>query len=283
MLIFLESGRLGNQIFQYAALRSIASEKERLILIGFEDFKQTLEGFDAIFICTRKSFLFKFLTRYRIQIEKVIKRQSLFGLVYENQDKDKLSIVKKRGLININYTLMSFFQSQNSFDPKIIENISINSKLVYRANRIINNFDISKKKVFVHIRRGDYITYPTAQFPAILPAEWYMNCINKMNILLDNPFYIFVSDDTQYVNENFGHLQNKYVSEANSSQDFALMSECDGAILSPSSFAWWASYFIKQKNDDSIFIAPKYWIGHRRKNWHPEFIQTTFLEYEEVI
>jgi hypothetical protein len=61
------------------------------------------------------------------------------------------------------------------------------------------------------------------------------------------------------------------------------MCECDGGILSPSSFAWWASYFIKNKNKNSFFLAPKYWIGHRKKNWHPEFIQSSFLEYEEVI
>ena len=283
MIIFLESGRLGNQIFQYAALRSITSEKERLILIGFNDLKQSLEGFDAIFLYNHTSFLFRFMTRYRVHIEKIIKLQSLFGVIYENYEKNKISIVKKRGLFNINYCLMSFFQSQNSFNPKILENISINANLIDSTNRTIINFGISKKKVFVHIRRCDYITYPSVQFPAILPVEWYINCINKMNILLDNPFYIFVSDDTQYVNKFFGFLPNKYISKANSSQDFALMCECDGGILSPSSFAWWASYFIKQKNVNSIFLAPKYWIGHRRKNWHPEFIQSSFLEYEEVI
>lgn len=283
MLIFLESGRLGNQIFQYAALKTITKEKERLILIGFEDLRQSFIGLDAFFLYNQKSFFFRFLTRYRIHIENIIRRQCLFGVIYENYEKNKISIVKKRGLININYCLMSFFQSENIFNSNVIENISINDQLVASTNKILSNLVISKKKVFVHIRRGDYITYPTAQFPAILPVEWYMNCINKMNILLDNPFYIFVSDDTQYVNDFFGYLPNKYISESNPSQDFALMCECDGGILSPSSFAWWASYFIKKRNENSFFLAPKYWIGHRKKNWHPEFIQSSFLVYEEVI
>ena len=188
MIIFLESGRLGNQIFQYAALKTITKEKERLILIGFEDLQQSFTGLDAIFLYNRKSLLFRFITRYRIHIEKIIKWQFLIGVIYENFEKNKITILKKRGLFNINYCLMSFFQSQNTFNPKILENISINDKLIDSTNRTIINLGISKKKVFVHIRRGDYLTYPSAQFPAVLPVEWYMNCINKMNILLDNPF-----------------------------------------------------------------------------------------------
>lgn len=284
MIIFLEAGRLGNQIFQYAALRSIAKSKEMIVLIGFEDLRSTFDGCNSIFLCNRKSIFFRILTRYRAQLEKLINWQSIFGVIYENNQEAKLTIIKKKGLLDINYCLMSFFQTQDSFNPNVLLNITLKEKLIYNSSRILEKLSLSKKKiVFVHIRRGDYLSYPSIEFPAVLSVDWYMRCIDKMNKSMDNPFFIFFSDDTQFVQEFFGELPNKFISTASPSEDFALMSECNGGILSPSSFAWWAAYFIKRKSKDAYFIAPKFWIGHAKRKWHPEFIQTSFLEYEEVI
>jgi hypothetical protein len=39
---------------------------------------------------------------------------------------------------------------------------------------------------------------------------------------------------------------------------FAIMTMCNRAILSPSSFGWWESYFMKGRD---IVFAPKYWLG----------------------
>ncbi|MDR0571688.1 MAG: hypothetical protein LBG48_02425 [Rickettsiales bacterium] len=36
------------------------------------------------------------------------------------------------------------------------------------------------------------------------------------------------------------------------------MTLCINAILSPSSFGWWGSYFMKSRN---IVFAPKHWLG----------------------
>jgi hypothetical protein len=59
MLIFKESGRLGNQIFQYAALRSLCEEKEKLFLLGFNDLKLTFNGIDAKIININNSRLYR--------------------------------------------------------------------------------------------------------------------------------------------------------------------------------------------------------------------------------
>ena len=40
------------------------------------------------------------------------------------------------------------------------------------------------------------------------------------------------------------------------------MTKCNGAILSPSSFCWWGSYLMKDKD---VVFSPKYWLGFNSK------------------
>jgi len=44
--------------------------------------------------------------------------------------------------------------------------------------------------------------------------------------------------------------------------DLVLMTQCCSAILSASSFSWWGSYMMKER--DTVF-APKFWLGFRSK------------------
>ena len=48
MLIFLGDGRIGNQIFQYAFLKTIQDNKEKIIVSGFEELKEVFEINDFI-------------------------------------------------------------------------------------------------------------------------------------------------------------------------------------------------------------------------------------------
>ena len=60
--------------------------------------------------------------------------------------------------------------------------------------------------------------------------------------------------------------------------NFYIMKNCDGGILSPSTFAWWAAYLSQKKN----FFAPKYWHGHRKRKFQPQNFETSFLSYKSV-
>jgi len=57
------------------------------------------------------------------------------------------------------------------------------------------------------------------------------------------------------------------------------MTLCNGAILSPSSFGWWGSYLMK--NRDVVF-APKYWLGWKSKIDCPKNIVTNFMKVVDV-
>ncbi len=57
------------------------------------------------------------------------------------------------------------------------------------------------------------------------------------------------------------------------------MTLCNGAILSPSSFAWWGSYLMK--NRDVVFV-PKYWLGFKSKVEFPMGIIPDFATEIEL-
>ena len=79
--------------------------------------------------------------------------------------------------------------------------------------------------------------------------------INTLN------FFILLCDDTKLLLEEFRYIEDKMVQSNNHyGTDLAIMTQCNSAILSPSSFSWWGSYMMKER--DTVF-APKFWLGFR--------------------
>lgn len=58
------------------------------------------------------------------------------------------------------------------------------------------------------------------------------------------------------------------------------MKNCDGGILSPSTYSWWAAYL---SNKRGFFLAPKYWIGHRQKVLFPSYFTSKIITYKKVL
>lgn len=64
MLIFIADGRLGNNLFQYAFLKTIAGKREKIIVYGFDDLFKVFDGVDVINIRKNKFLnilMYKFL------------------------------------------------------------------------------------------------------------------------------------------------------------------------------------------------------------------------------
>ena len=50
MIIIIENGGLGNQIFQYFFCKSIASKNEKIYLLGFDDLKKLINDEQLCFL-----------------------------------------------------------------------------------------------------------------------------------------------------------------------------------------------------------------------------------------
>lgn len=285
MIIFIEYGRLGNQLFQYAFLKTIAKE-ENLYLVGFNDFQAIFDNVESNFPVKTNSLIFRLLNHIRPSIYPFLRMTRIINLVTENLDKKKqYNIEFNSGFLKkITYCQTGYFQSEKLFDSNVITKLAIKPSLIYKVNQKFEDWQCTNKDViFVHVRRGDFLKWPSRENPAILPANWYFKCIAEMQRRYENPFFIFTSDDLPYTEDLFGDMPDSAISNGSQEDDFALMSLCHGGILSASSFSWWAAYLAKIKHQEGVFFAPMFWVGHKSAQWYPSInIQSSFLEYITV-
>jgi Glycosyl transferase family 11 len=284
MIIFRESGRLGNQLFQYAALKTLCQKEETLLLLGFNDLQKTFNGIDAKIINSHSPRIERAIYYRSYNYLDILSQTNVFTRIQECNDSSKSpKLIYNSPLFNnLKFVGESYFQSESNFDERAISRLQINSELLNFARSLISEIAYSNTPIFVHVRRGDYLTWPNANKPAVLEKNYYHNCIDVIKSKIPNPFFIFISDDPFYVKDVFGDMRNSFISTFSLHKDFAIMTQCLGGILSASSFSWWGAYFSHLQNSDSTFLAPKYWSGHRSGSWYPPFIECKFLQYIDV-
>jgi hypothetical protein len=282
MIFFFENGRLGNQLFQYAALKKLFPN-ESLVFFGFGDLTKILCLVNAKVF--KKEKVPRGLMFGLRKLLYVLADLRLIGVIQEVRISSEYCIKSKRGLLIGLYLLKpSFFQhksitqSLNSY-LKLSNYITLKAQAWLENNKIKNNSD---NLVFIQIRRGDYISWPNRDFPAVLDKEWYLRAIDHIKIEVKNPLFIILTDDFYYVKDCFSDQSNLVVSKNDMFVDLAIMSLCSHGILSASSFAWWGAAFSRKNNSTSnMYIAPKYWAGHRKKEQYPPGFTSDWITYIE--
>lgn len=266
MIIFISDGRLGNQIFQYVFLKTIAKENEMIITINmneiFELFDIQNKNIKNIKVSKYIYFVLKkfigpiflnFLVKMKI-------------ITYIKQDRNEISALPSfkisRGILSITWVNTDFFQSEAFFDASKLD-FHIKKEHIDKAKEFISKIDNKFTKVFVHVRRGDYLYEKfLTQIGINLPKTYYLKAINLIESEIENPFYIFISDDPEYVECCFSGIINKIVSSNDKYTDFVIMTLCEAGICSNSSFSWWGSYLMQNRK---LIIMPKYWYGWKQQ------------------
>ena len=96
----------------------------------------------------------------------------------------------------------------------------------------------------------------------------------------ENCFFILLGDDTKLLLDEFCYIEDKMISSNNHyGTDLAIMTQCNSAILSPSSFGWWGSYLMEER--DTVF-APKYWLWFRSKIEYQEQAVPSYSKEVEI-
>jgi hypothetical protein len=282
MLIFFERGRLGNQLFQYVALRKFYPN-DHFVLVGFSDIQALFHVPNTTFISSGCSKITRLLRR---NIEKILcflaRRVRLMNCFAEDLSKGSTKPIAQRGLLSkITFCADGYFQSDRYIESFAIQGLEQKADIWAKANGLMQTYCLgAEPNVFMHVRRGDYLSWPSKQNSAVLPASWYFKAIEQIRVVLPKARILILSDDIHYVRDVFSSIDNTVIISENPEWDFPLMSLCDGGILSASSYSWWAARLIKQRLGEScIFIAPKYWAGHRNVEWFPPEIETEWMRF----
>lgn len=230
-------GRLGNQMFQYAALRGIANQNSfSWVVPEQEKFKNTYHSTTNIFECFE-------LLEARSNMQDVVFEE----LIHENASSNRLD-EKIFYSCPDNVDLLGYFHSRRYFTS--ITNV-IRKEFTFINKK--NPVDL-KNYISLHVRRDDYVGW----FESICPqqnAEYFINSLE----LFDKKFPVIISsDDINWCSQQEFFQGKRFIfSEFNAYEDMLIMSNASGNIISNSTYAWWGAFLSKNKN----VVLPKNWYG----------------------
>jgi len=262
-------GGLGNQLFQYAAGRTLALRYNVPL-------KMDISGFDSYDL--RKFELPGFHASFSIATETEIKK-----LKPANNFSKAVSYLKPKRYRT--YHREHFFHYDPSFmyaGPDTYLKGNFQSELYFREISAVlkeelrireslitacidyGNVLAGENSIAVHIRRGDYTKKTFLEYHGLCPKEYYQEAMHLIQSKVQDPVFYFFSDDIPWTKDNLDIPGARYVSGNTTSthfEDLYLMSRCRHAIIANSSFSWWGAWL--NPNPGKIIIGPKNWFGPR--------------------
>ena len=276
MIIMVESGRLGNQVFQYLALSSCARGDERIRLLGFDQLNSVFTGVRAQFTSIHGNPLRHLQSVDVRRLKRLARILPSTNVIVEDSEGNSLIDRRERLML----AAPSWFQNSRLLDQPALEEMRIRDSWLSRAHTTLAQHGLTPElTAFVHARAGDYRNWPTAQHPAILDPAWYATQAERMSKAIPGIKFIVIGDEPEYRAEVTRAIPSAIAIESGFETEFALMTLCGSGILSASTFAFWGAYFASRTHAAGLFIAPEFWAGHRNGAWYPKAIQSPFLTY----
>lgn len=255
-------GRLGNQMFQYASLKGIASKHGYEFCIPNSDFANSWTDHQLFEVFELSSLKHVGITRY-VDGQMVFLKDKFADNPYESTPEKAVPVVQEE-VFHFNEVLFDrcpdnvdmfgYFQTEKYFKhirEDIKKDFTFKEEIYKPAKEFRDSVD--GEVISLHIRRGDYLHQP--QHP-VQPLEYYQEALKHFD---ENIAVIIFSDDSEWVKEQELFESDRFiVSEDNPNViDLCLMSICDYHIIANSSFSWWGSWLSNSKKT----IAPSKWFG----------------------
>lgn len=270
-------GGLGNQMFQYAAARSLAIAKNvplRLDVTCFASYALH-QGFELerIFNCE-----IPVATQQDIQailgwqscslMQRILSRPSMAGLRRKGFVLEPhFNFWQDINLVPSNSYLVGYWQTEKYFVEVAQQ---IRADFTFRLPMSEPNGAVAQKistvnAVSLHVRRGDYANNATTTAThGLCSLDYYHTAIQHIAAQVSNPHFFIFSDDIAWVKANLEMaFPCQYIDHnqgAESYNDMRLMSMCQHHIIANSSFSWWGAWLNSSIN--KIVVAPKKWFAN---------------------
>ncbi len=281
LIVMVESGGLGNQLFQYSAIVESSTPREKVLLFGFDQLKETFDlPTDPYFVHIQTNPLRHLHSLSYTRLKRLL---NWVPLVQFAGGESAVEISRsERGLITL--VEPSWFQTSTILDLKMLKKMTIKRSILECSQGLMNQVQATAAtSIALHVRAGDYRTWPSVEYPALLPATWYREQVNLIRGDIPNLTVIALGDEPNYVDEVIKDIDNSVnvsgLMNENYQTDFGILSLCKYAVISASTFSLWARYFAKEKIPGVLTIGPEYWAGHRKGSWYPESLRVEFVQY----
>jgi hypothetical protein len=238
------SGRLGNQMFQYAALKATAlKNKYDYALPNHLNIKP-----DGLFDLTNQKWI-----EYKLDLFDgfELKCNIIDELPLNEYIEKSFTFDPNIFNINDNTSIDGYYQSYKYFEEykdEIKKDFTFKFEIYSKCFNIISQYN---NPVSIHIRRGDYVKHPGYW---VVTPEYIQKALNYFS---DQEYtFLVFSDDIEWCKQIFPK-EVTFIEGGNQFEDLCLMSLCKHNIIANSSFSWWGAYL--NSNLEKKVIAPKEW------------------------
>jgi hypothetical protein len=252
VIVRLEGG-LGNQLFQYAAGRTIALETGRKLLLDPSAYREDrLRSYqlDHFAIAARplRAGDVPLLKLRRSRLRGLVPRRWRYGIVREAFPA-RVPVWPEAPVDDAGTPyLIGYWQSERYF-AAVADTIRRELRVKAApdgANARLLDEIAACDAVAIHVRRGDYVSNPAATaYHGLCGLEYYAAAIRRLSGKVSQPHFFVFSDDLDWVRENLdtGHPTTWVGDNADTPwEDLRLMAACRHFIVANSSFSWWGAW-----------------------------------------
>jgi len=246
-------GGIGNQLFQYAFGRSLAAIRNEPVYFDKTDYATKFKG------------LYR-LNDWPVQTE--YKPDNILDstdprLFWEPSIRFLPEVYAKP----LTTCYHGYWQSEKYFAPEVIpalrKELAVpTGDMPEEIKSLAKEIKACKHPAFISVRRGDYLTPNLQRDFGCLSAEYYLTAARHIeDRIQDSRFFVF-SDDPDWCKSQFkdcviiDHRGTGH-SFPMAPWDLYLMSLCENAVISNSSFSWWGAWLMDKGN--SVVLAPDDW------------------------
>ena len=259
-------GRLGNQLFQYVFLLYLKSRSKNSIVFFPNPHHAYLSKYFDLGTYNNLilgSKLYSLVTR---AAPLIMKAHHVHSFVTPKHIKPQ-SFTIYHG-----YFQTDFYYNSLEVKPQL----SLKTKYIRQFESLYGDIFRNEKTIVVHIRRTDYLKYGKRDIS--LPLAYFKQRLAEIPNL-DSYRVFFVSDEIDLVKREFRERSNYIFSSNEEIIDFQIIQNADIAIISNSSFSWWAAFLSKKQN---VVYAPKNWLAFRIGAEHPKGVMTSRFIWKDV-
>lgn len=279
MIIIRLKGGPGNQLFQYAAARSLAHIHNTTVkldttsyyyggprqfelchfniqvnLATVSDIKNLIE--------VKQNKLQKILHSCFHSHPKLSPNHVRYNKSQYNPDFHKLPD---------NIYLEGYFESEKYFiniADIIRDEYRVKNELTGKNKEVAEKIQ-NTQSVGICVRRGDYVADPKInRTHGICSLDYYYHCIEQIHQKIKEPFFFVFSDDIDWCKNNLkinypvAFVDHNGIDKAY--ENLRLISFCKHHIMANSSFSWWGVWL--STNRDKIVFAPQKWFVDKKFN-----------------
>jgi len=265
-------GRLGNQMFQYATLYSVAKENNYDFRIPLDNLKVIDSSYNPIIDKNDYMYL-QLFECFNVTGKTSPLSEINFNNTF-NHGRDYAKYSPEIFNISDNTNIKGWFQSYKYFDK--FKN-DIKKEFTFKKeieSRVSEYFETLKLKHGVdtitglHIRLGD-VKHEKGDRLVFLNKSYYQKCMKRFES--DKNLFMIFTDDVEWCLQNLE--SNKMVISDYSSYDdndikfeyldLCAMTHCDNLIMACSSYSWWGAWLNKSGGK---IVVPSQWFGPKYRD-----------------